>query len=64
MELIQAHFAAQPQNFQNDRIKVFATVEKDLNRANQYAALARKSHSDLAALGLSREDLQRFIGLA
>jgi uncharacterized protein YjiS (DUF1127 family) len=32
-------------------------------RAEQYEALARKSDSEFAAVGLSREDLLRFIGL-
>jgi hypothetical protein len=64
MEFVQAHFAVQLQSLQNNRIKVFAAVEEDFNRADQYAALARKSHRELAALGLSHEDPLRFIGLA
>jgi uncharacterized protein YjiS (DUF1127 family) len=35
----------------------------EMPRAEQYEALARKSDSEIAALGLSREELSRFIGL-
>jgi hypothetical protein len=36
-------------------------VEEGFNKAEHYEALARKSHSEPAALGLSREDLPRFV---
>jgi uncharacterized protein YjiS (DUF1127 family) len=41
-----------------------AAVEEGFNKADQYETLARKSDRELAALGLSRKDLLRFIGLA
>jgi uncharacterized protein YjiS (DUF1127 family) len=41
-----------------------AAVEEGFNKADQYEALSRKSDRELAALGLSRKDLLRFIGLA
>jgi hypothetical protein len=40
---------------------LFAAVEEGFNKAEQYEALARKSDSELAALGLSREGLPRFV---
>jgi hypothetical protein len=60
--------AALPQNYKSNRGKVlamlttfFAAVQAGFNVAEQYEALARNSDSELAALGLSREDLPRFV---
>jgi uncharacterized protein YjiS (DUF1127 family) len=68
MQFGQAHFVALPQNFESNPSKVlttlttfFSAVEEGFNKAEQYEALARKSDSELAALGLSREDLPRFV---
>jgi len=75
MEIAQSNFVALVQNFENNRSKVLtalttyfttlttflAALEEGLNKAEQYEALARKSHNELAALGLSREDLPRFV---
>jgi Mg2+ and Co2+ transporter CorA len=75
MEIVQSDFVALVQNFENNRSKVlttlttffttlttvFAAVEEGFNKAEHYEALARKSHSEPAALGLSREDLPRFV---
>ena len=68
MEIVQSHFVAPVQNFENNRSKVlttlttfFAAVEEGFDKAEHYEALARKSYSGLAALGLSREDLPRFV---
>jgi uncharacterized protein YjiS (DUF1127 family) len=40
---------------------VISAVEDGFSKAEQYEALARKSDSELAALGLTREDLPRFV---
>lgn len=75
MEIAQSNFVALVENFENNRSKVvtalttyfttlmtfLATVEEGFNKAEQYEALARKSHNELAELGLSREDLPRFV---
>jgi uncharacterized protein YjiS (DUF1127 family) len=39
----------------------FSAMEEGFNKTGQYEALARKSDSELAALGLTREDLPRFV---
>ncbi|MBO0758535.1 MAG: hypothetical protein J2P54_22015 [Bradyrhizobiaceae bacterium] len=78
MQFVQAQFAALLQNYESNQSKVLTTLSKVLttltafsaavregvNKAEQDEALARKSDRELAALGLSREDLPRFIGLA
>ena len=39
----------------------FSAVEEGFNKAEQYEALARKSDSELAELGINREDLPRVV---
>jgi hypothetical protein len=70
MQFFQAHFVARLQNYERDRSNVlttltafFAAIEEGFDRARRYEALARRSDSELAALGLSREDLLHFVML-
>ena len=39
----------------------FAAIEEGFHNAERYEALARKSNSELAAAGLTRADLPRFV---
>jgi hypothetical protein len=39
----------------------FSAVEEGFNNVEQYEILARKSNSELAALGLARKDLPRVV---
>jgi hypothetical protein len=68
MQAIQAQSVALLQNYDSKPGKSLATlatvcaaVEEGFNKAEQFEVLARKSDSELAALGLMREDLPRFV---
>jgi hypothetical protein len=68
MQAIQAKSVALLQNCGSKPSKILTTlatvtsaVEDGFNKAEQYEVLARKSDSELAALGLKREDLPRFV---
>jgi hypothetical protein len=45
----------------NTLVAFFSAVEEGFNKAERYEALAHKSDSELAALGVTREDLPRFV---
>jgi uncharacterized protein YjiS (DUF1127 family) len=68
MQAIQARSIALLQNCERKQSKIisilatfFSAVEEGFNKAEQYEALARKSDGELAALGITREDLARFV---
>jgi hypothetical protein len=68
MHTIQAQLLALPQIQDSKPSKIISTIatflsafEEGFNKAEQYEALAHKSDSDLAALGLTREDLPRLV---
>jgi uncharacterized protein YjiS (DUF1127 family) len=68
MQAIQAQSIALLQNCERKQSKIisilamfFSAVEEGFKKAEQYEALARKSDSELAALGVTREDLARFV---
>jgi uncharacterized protein YjiS (DUF1127 family) len=66
MQAIPAQSVALLQNYDSRPSKILTTlatvisaVEDGFSKAEQYEALARKSDSELAALGLTREDLRQ-----
>jgi uncharacterized protein YjiS (DUF1127 family) len=68
MQAIQAQSVALLQNYDSKPSKILTTlatiisaVEDGFNKAQQYEVLARKSDGELAALGLTREYLPRFV---
>jgi uncharacterized protein YjiS (DUF1127 family) len=68
MQAIQAQTLAALQTYDSRSSKIlttlaalFSAVQEGLNNAEQYEALARKSDGELAALGVTREDLPRFV---
>jgi hypothetical protein len=70
MQAIQAQPMALLRNCESKQSKIintlatfFSAVEEGFDKAEKYEALARKSDSELAALGLAREDLPRFVML-
>jgi uncharacterized protein YjiS (DUF1127 family) len=68
MQAIQAQSIALLQNCSSKPSKILTTlvticsaVGEGIGKAEQYEVLAHKSDSELAALGLTREDLPRFV---
>jgi hypothetical protein len=69
MQAIPAQSLALLHSFDSKSCKIFATtlatifsaVEEGFSKAEQYEVLARKSEGELAVLGLTREDLPRFV---
>jgi uncharacterized protein YjiS (DUF1127 family) len=68
MHAIQPQSIAHPRNCERKRGKIintlaafFSAVEEGFNKAEQYEALAHKSDHELAALGVTPEDLPRFV---
>jgi hypothetical protein len=51
----------EPSRIQSALASFFSVVEEGFNKAEQYEALMRKSDSELAALGLRREDLPHYV---
>jgi uncharacterized protein YjiS (DUF1127 family) len=70
MQVVQTQSIALPRNCERKRGKIintlatfFSAVEEGFNKAEQYEALAHKSDRQLAALGVTREDLPRLVML-
>jgi uncharacterized protein YjiS (DUF1127 family) len=68
MQAIQTQSIALLQNYDSKPNKIvtalatiFSALEEGFSKCEQYEALARKSDSELAALGVSREELARFV---
>jgi hypothetical protein len=68
MQAIQAQSIALLQNCERKQSNIisilatfFSAVEEGFNKCEQNEALARKSDSELAALGVTRKGLARFV---